>query len=247
MIVVRALTKSYGRKEVLRGVSFVAQPGESFVYGYGTDILGCVVERASGMALDALIASRITGPLGMVDTHFFLPAGKRERLTAVYSSTEDGGMQRAPEGARGQGHYVDGPRRSFAGGAGLVSTARDYARFLQMLINGGELDGVRLLSPVTVKYMASDHLRADTKFSGVTTLPLGTGFGLGFAVRNDTGRFEVVGNAGEYFWAGAAGTGFYVDPKHGIVCVWMTQGQPGMARRYDRYLFKQMVYQALVK
>jgi CubicO group peptidase (beta-lactamase class C family) len=112
-------------------------------------------------------------------------------------------------------------------------------------MNGGELDGVRLLSPTTVRYMTADHLGPDTKFSGTTTLPAGTGFGLGFAIRKETGRFEVTGNAGEYYWAGAAGTGFYVDPKEGIICVWMTQAQPGMARRYDRYLFKQMVYQAI--
>jgi CubicO group peptidase (beta-lactamase class C family) len=114
------------------------------------------------------------------------------------------------------------------------------------MINGGQLDGVRLLSPTTVKYMTADHLATDFKASGVTTLPAGTGFGLGFAVRRETGRFEVTGNAGEYFWAGAAGTGFYVDPKEDLICVWMTQGQPGLPRRYDRYLFKQMVYQALV-
>ena len=113
-----------------------------------------------------------------------------------------------------------------------------------MMINGGELDGVRLLSRTTVKYMSADHL-GDAKFSGVTTLPAGTGFGLGFAVRRETGLFEVTGSAGEYFWAGAAGTGFYVDPKEELVFVWMTQGQPGMARRYDRYLIKQMVYQAI--
>ena len=92
----------------------------------------------------------------------------------------------------------------------------------------------------------SDHL-GDAKASGATTLPAGTGFGLGFAVRRETGRFEVTGNAGEYYWAGAAGTGFYVDPKADLICVWMTQGQPGMARRYDRYLFKQLVYQAIAE
>jgi CubicO group peptidase (beta-lactamase class C family) len=93
--------------------------------------------------------------------------------------------------------------------------------------------------------MTSDHL-GDAKTSGATTLPAGTGFGLGFAVRRQTGLFEVTGSAGEYFWAGAAGTGFYVDPKEELICVWMTQSQPGMPRRYDRYLFKQMVYQAIV-
>jgi CubicO group peptidase (beta-lactamase class C family) len=100
------------------------------------------------------------------------------------------------------------------------------------------------LSPTTVKYMTSDHL-GDIKSSGFVALPPAIGFGLGFAVRRETGLFEVTGTAGEYFWAGAAGTGFYVDPKEQVICVLMTQAMPGMQRRYDRYLFKQLVYQAI--
>ena len=106
--------------ERLESLPFVSQPGEAWVYGYNTDVLGCVVERASGVSLDEFVRTRITGPLGMRDTHFFLPTDERQRLAAVYSSGEDGKAARAPEGARGQGHYVDGPRRSFSGGAGLV-------------------------------------------------------------------------------------------------------------------------------
>src|SRR5690606_22033142 len=104
---------------------FVQQPGAAWVYGYNTDVLGCVVERASGMPLDRFIRERITGPLGMTDTHFFLPQADRDRLATVYTPGDDGRVVRAPDGARGQGHYVDGPRTSFAGGAGMVSTARD--------------------------------------------------------------------------------------------------------------------------
>jgi CubicO group peptidase (beta-lactamase class C family) len=106
--------------ERLGTLPFVAQPGEKFVYGYNTDILGCVVEKTSGMPLDKFIETRITGPLGMKDTHFYVPPADRDRLAAVYSST-DSGYERAPEGAKGQGSYVSGPRRSFAGGAGLLS------------------------------------------------------------------------------------------------------------------------------
>ncbi len=106
--------------ERLGTLPFVAQPGESYVYGYNTDILGCVVERASGMPLDTFIAERITTPLGLKDTRFFLPAGERERLATVYSTGPDGTIVRAPEGPSGQGHYVDGPRKSFSGGAGLL-------------------------------------------------------------------------------------------------------------------------------
>ena len=226
--------------ERLARVPLAHQPGTTFEYSLSTDVLGRVVEAISGMALGEFLQARLFTPLGMTDTTFLVPQDKRDRLAQPYAFDP---ATKAPIKLLD----VTVPQKNDAGGAGGVGTALDYARFLQMLINGGELDGVRLLSPVTVKYMASDHLGPDTKFSGVTTLPGGTGFGLGFAVRNETGRFEVAGNAGEYFWAGAAGTGFYVDPKDEIVCVWMTQGQPGMARRYDRYLFKQMVYQAIVK
>ena len=142
--------------ERLGTLPFVAQPGEAWVYGYNTDILGCVVERASGMPLDEFIRTRITGPLGMKDTQFFLPAGAaRPARRGVCERQPTASIARAPEGARGQGHYVDGPRKSFAGGAGLLSTARDYARFLEMIRNGGALDGVRILSPRTVA--ADDH------------------------------------------------------------------------------------------
>jgi CubicO group peptidase (beta-lactamase class C family) len=133
--------------ERLATLPFIAQPGEAYVYGYNTDILGCVVERASGLSLDEFIRSRITGPLGMTDTYFFVPAAKAARLVTLYMNDSTGRIARAPEGSRGQGHYVEGPRRSFSGGAGIVSTARDYARFLQMILNRGEIDGVRILSP----------------------------------------------------------------------------------------------------
>jgi CubicO group peptidase (beta-lactamase class C family) len=226
--------------ERLAKVPLAHQPGTTFEYGLSTDVLGRIVEAISGMPLSEFLQQRLFTPLGMSDSAFLVPQEKVGRLAQPFA------MDAATNTAI-KLLDVTVPQKNDAGGAGSVGTASDYARFLQMLLNGGELDGERLLSPVTVRYMASDHLGPETKFSGVTTLPAGTGFGLGFAVRNETGRFEVTGNAGEYFWAGAAGTGFYVDPKDEIICVWMTQGQPGMARRYDRYLFKQMVYQAIVK
>src|SRR5262249_52616249 len=113
--------------ERLGTLPFVQQPGDAFVYGYNTDILGCVVEKASGMPLDQYIQTRITGPLGLKDTRFYVPAAERDRLAAVYGSGPDGKFVRSPEGSKGQGHYVEGPHKSFAGGAGLTSTARDYA------------------------------------------------------------------------------------------------------------------------
>src|SRR5919199_200413 len=159
--------------ERLGPLPFFAQPGEAYVYGYNTDVLGCVVERASGMPLDTYIESHITGPLGLKDTRFFLPAEQRDRLAAGYASRTDGTIERAPDGARGQGHYVDGPKRSFSGGAGLLSTARDYARFLEALRQGGTLDGVRILSPRTVRLMTTNQV-------GTLHSKDGLGFGLGF-------------------------------------------------------------------
>jgi CubicO group peptidase (beta-lactamase class C family) len=226
--------------ERLAKVPLAHQPGTTFEYSLSVDVLGRVIEAVSGMSLSQFLQQRIFGPLGMTDSAFIVPQNKVSRLAQPFAIDK---ATNTPINLLD----VTVPQKNDAGGAGSVGTAMDYARFLQMLINGGQLNGVHLLSPTTVAYMTADHLAPDFKASGVTTLPAGTGFGLGFAVRRETGRFEVTGNAGEYFWAGAGGTGFYVDPKADIICVWMTQGQPGMARRYDRYLFKQLVYQAIVE
>lgn len=222
--------------ERLASLPFVAQPGEAWVYGYNTDILGCVVEKASGMALDAFIAERITGPLGMVDTHFFVPTGKRDRLAAVYGSNTDGSASRAPDGPRGQGNYLDGPRRSFAGGAGLVSTARDYARFLQMLLNGGELEGVRILAPKTVQLMTTNHV-------GTLHSTSGLGFSLGFQTVDSFGA-NGMSSQGAYGWGGAYGSNYRVDPKEKLVVVFMVQQIPNRTDLPAK--FPTLVYQALV-
>jgi CubicO group peptidase (beta-lactamase class C family) len=220
--------------ERLGTLPFVSQPGEAWVYGYNTDILGCIAERASGMPLDQLIRSRITGPLGMTDTQFFLPASQRDRLAAVYT-LKDGRIARAPDGPRGQGNYVDGPRRSFAGGAGLLSTARDYARFLEMIRNGGALDGVRVLAPRTVALMTTNQ-------SGALHSPNGLGFGFGFET---TDRFGANGldSVGAYGWSGAYGSVYRVDPQSRLVLVLMIQVLPNTSNIGNR--FPTLVYQAL--
>lgn len=214
---------------------FVAQPGEAWVYGYNTDILGCVVERASGKPLDVFIRERITGPLGMRDTWFFVPQEHRGRMTAVYRSGPDGRAVRGDDGPRGQGHYVDGPRKSFAGGAGLVSTARDYARFLEMVRNGGVLDGVRILSPNGAELM-------HTNMVGTLHSTDGLGFGLGFETVD---RFGAAGfrSAGSYGWGGAYGSWYSVDPKERLVLVLMIQLIPNATTIQSR--FPTLVYQAL--
>lgn len=221
--------------ERLATLPFVAQPGESYVYGYNTDILGCVVERASGMALDKFIAERITTPLKMKDTRFFLPVADRGRLTTVYTSGPEGTIVRAPAGARGQGHYVDGPRKNFSGGAGLVSTARDYARFLEMMRNGGTLDGVRVLSPRSVALMTTNQ-------SGPLHSTTGLGFGFGFETVD---RYGALGfsSVGAYRWGGAYGSNYLVDPDAKMVMVYMIQLLPN--RGDLGQLIPALVYQAL--
>jgi CubicO group peptidase (beta-lactamase class C family) len=221
--------------ERLATLPFVSQPGESFVYGYNTDILGCVVERAAGMPLDKFIADRITIPLGMKDTRFFLPAVERDRLATVYSSGPDGAIMRAPEGALGQGHYVDGPRKNFAGGAGLLSTARDYARFLEMTRNGGVLDGVRILSPRSVALMTTNQ-------SGALHSTTGLGFGFGFETVDRYGALGL-SSVGAYRWGGAYGSNYLVDPDARLVVVYMIQQIPN--RTDLGQLIPALVYQAL--
>jgi len=221
--------------EKLGTLPFVAQPGDAWVYGYNTDILGCIAERASGMPLDQLIRTRITGPLGMKDTQFFLPASQRERLAAVYTLT-DGTIARAPDGARGQGHYVDGPHKSFAGGAGLLSTARDYARFMEMIRNGGALDGVRILSPRTVALMTTNQV-------GTLHSTSGLGFGFGFETTDRYGA-KSLESVGSYGWSGAYGSTYRVDPQTRTVMILMIQVLPNTSDVAERY--SNTVYQALL-
>jgi CubicO group peptidase (beta-lactamase class C family) len=224
--------------ERLAGLPFVAQPGERWVYGYSTDVLGCVVERAAGAPLDEVIRARITDPLGMKDTHFFLPAEKKGRLTAVYSSGAEMKITRAPDGPKGQGNYVEGPRRSFSGGAGLLSTARDYGRFLQMLLNGGTLEGTRVLAPRTVALMTTNQ-------TGTLYSQTGQAFGLGFFIIEQPGADGHVESAGSFGWGGAYGSSYEVDPKEHLVLVFMIQMLPNRTDVATK--FPMLVYQALVE
>jgi len=223
--------------EKLGTLPFVAQPGEKYVYGYNTDILGCIVEKASGLSLDEFIRSHITGPLGMTDTYFFLPPEKRAHFAAVYGSDANGKAVRQVDGQKGQGHYVDGPRKSFSGGAGLVSTAHDYATFLEALRNGGALGKVRILSPHAVKLMTTNQMP-----EGITNAK-GLGFGFGFEV---TSRYGVVGmeTEGSWGWGGAYGTYYRVDPVERLTTVMMIQLIPNSTDFTDK--FKASIYQALL-
>ncbi|NVJ45898.1 MAG: beta-lactamase family protein, partial [Cytophagia bacterium] len=219
-----------------------AQPGESFVYGYNTDILGALIEVVSGMPLDQYLKTKITDPLGMNDTYFYLPQDKASRLATVYSSTNNG-VERAPNkgGMVDQGQYVNGPRKSFSGGAGFLSTAHDYAKFLQMMLNGGVYNGHRILSPKTVELMTTAYLKDD-----MFPWNPGVGFGLGFSVVTDFAARSNMGSNGEFAWGGAYHSTYWVDPKEELVVVYFTQLIPAIGVD-DHDKLRSLVYQAIVK
>jgi CubicO group peptidase (beta-lactamase class C family) len=212
------------------------QPGEVYQYGYSTDVLGYLVEVVSGMPLDRFFAERIFGPLRMVDSCFYLPPEKSARLANVYGW--EGGKLVLKETAANS-RYVHGPRKCFAGGAGLLSTVNDYGRFLQMLLNDGELDGVRILSRKSVELMRADHV--GDKYNGDTKA-----FGLGFWVLEDLGVYGELGSVGSYGWGSAYFPQYLVDPKERMVAMFMTQHMPSGGLDLNQR-FKSLVYQALVK
>jgi CubicO group peptidase (beta-lactamase class C family) len=225
--------------ERLASLPFAAQPGEKYVYGYSTDILGAVVEKASGMPLDQFMRVRIFEPLKMTDTAFFVPREKRDRLATVYSLGTDGILVRAPEPKTGQGDYVDGPRACFGGGAGLTSTAVDYLRFLQMLLNGGELDGVRVLGPKSIEMMTSNQIGRLYREDG------GLGFGLGFETTDDVGAAGRPDTLGSYGWGSAYYSKFWVDPEEKLIALFLTQLIPATGNDLQDK-FRYLVYQAIV-
>ncbi len=225
---------------VLATIPLMFEPGTVWEYSRATDLLGTLVEVVSGQSLGQYLQDHILGPLGMVDTSFVVPPDKHHRIAEPFATDPDGGI--APR-------LIDirKPVALEAGGAGLASTAADYARFLQCLLNGGALDGQRILSPTTVRYMTADHLggigvhRAGR--SG-ELLPPGHGFGLGFAVRTEEGVAAMAGSKGLYFWGGIAGTTFFVDPVKDFFAVMMVQA-PNQ-RDFYRPLFRNLVYAALL-
>jgi len=218
-----------------------AHPGEKYVYGYNTDILGVVIEKVSGKSLDEFITSRILAPLGMKDTYFYLPQNKVNRLSTVYSAFADKPLERAPDPGHmtGQGAYVNGPRKSFSGGAGLLSTASDYARFLQMMLNKGTLNGQRILAPSTVELMTVNHL-------GKIPYNAGQGFGLGFSTCENLGERGTPGSLGEFGWGGAYGSTYWVDPKEDMVVVYFKQLIPTNGID-DQAKLRTLIYQAIIK
>ncbi|WP_334654518.1 serine hydrolase domain-containing protein [Sphingomonas panaciterrae] len=222
-------------------------PGTSWNYSVSTDVLGAVVQRVSGMSLPQFFEQRIFKPLGMNDTGFTVPSEKLDRLVDCYTLVPGKGrvmFDRAEES------MWSTPFTLVSGGGGLVSTALDYQRFCQMCLNGGTLDGVRILGRKTIDLMTQNHLPNGADLSLMSrslfseTQNAGTGFGLGFAVTIDTARSMMPGSVGEYYWGGMFSTAFFIDPVERLTMVFMTQLSPSMIYPIRREL-KTMIYSAL--
>lgn len=225
------------------------QPGSTWEYGMSVDVLGRIVEVVSGTPFDQFLEQRITKPLGMRDTAFY---ASPEQMARMVQMQVDPATGKRPD----MGAVEDLTKEKvkwFSGGGGLLSTASDYARFCQMLVSGGELDGVRLLSPKTLAVMTSDQVPQHAArvaqpelTQDLTPVPdLGQSFGLGFAVRTDLGHSPVSGSVGDAFWAGAAGTYFWIDPQEKLYAVMMLQ-MPFLQAGVYRRGMREIVYGALV-
>ena len=222
------------------------QPGEVWDYSMSTDVLGCIVEVVAGLDLDRFIAERITGPLGMRDTGFMVSAKDADRIAEAQVDPKTG--ERPP-----MSRTLTRRPKFLSGGGGMVSTAPDYLRFAQMLLGGGEREGVRILSRKSVELMRSDHLPPGIAFSATTraqfeeSAPIpefGQGFGLGFCVRKEAGLNPVPGSVGDFYWSGVHGTYFWIDPSEQLIGILMLCA-PDLRRHY-RALMRQLTYQAFL-
>jgi CubicO group peptidase (beta-lactamase class C family) len=221
--------------EAMAALPLMHQPGEVWEYSLSTDVLGRVVEIVEGARLSEVLQKRLFGPLDMVDTAFFTPESKLARRAEPFSFDF---MTAAGVDA----HSVTAPPRFQSGGGGLMSTLADYTRFAAMLSFGGAIDGVRILSPRTLAFMASDHLDAGVRKDHYLLWP-GHGFGLGFAVRTDPGKAPTAGSVGEFFWGGMMGTAFWVSPRDSLFAVLMVQTPEN--REYFRVLFRNLISAAI--
>ena len=226
-------------------------PGERWNYSVSIDVLGYLVQKLSGQSFGEFLRARIFEPLSMRDTAFSVPSAKLDRLASCYMPKKGGGLE-IQDDSRGS-TYAEPPKLE-SGGGGLVSTAADYMRFCRMMLNGGELDGVRLLSPKTVEMFSlnllpggklmADMVPGDGMFSEAGYA--GVGFSLGCAVTMDIAKTHIPGSRGEYFWGGAAGTAFWIDPAEQLIVVFMTQVMGSEARLRLRRDLRTLVYTALV-
>ena len=228
-------------------IPLVCQPGTKWTYSNATAVLGYLVQVVSGQPFDEFLRERVFGPLGLVDTAFFLPEDKLSRLATVYSPARGGGIRPLDNSITNRYRR---PHTFFSGGAGLVSTATDYMRFCQMLLNGGSLGDVRLVAPETVEMMRSDQLAGDLKpyavDEGMAPYTRGCGFGFGFCVVDDMAEHGVAGSEGMYFWFGAASCYFWIDPAQDLIALLMTQFMPIWHRTLESE-FRADVYGALIE
>ena len=213
----------------------ICQPGAEWNYSRSTDILGRIIEIVSGKTLGAFLTERILAPLQMAETAFFTGEENAGRLAESFPTDPWSGEKVQLF------NMLDKPAME-SGGGGLVSTTMDYARFCQMLLDGGTLDGTRLIGRKTLELMASDHLGPSVAIKGTLLTP-GHGFGLGFAVRTQQGIASFPGSIGQFFWSGMGGTFFWIDPKEELFAIFMSQG-PGQ-REYTRTLVRNLVYAAV--
>ena len=226
----------------LAGVPLLFNPGDRWEYGLGVDVLGRLVEVVSGKSLDEFFRTRIFEPLGMKDTYFYPPENKLERLATAYTYYEDKGLNRFPDSPITEGSFVysadyayKGPKKLFAGGAGLSSTAMDYARFCQMMLDGGKAGSTRLLSRKSVELMTQDQLGKISPDQG---------FGLGFGVEGVKAPLSELGSPGEFLWGGFFYTAFTIDPKEQVIVIFMAQLHPTGGLSLDRQV-NALAYQAI--
>lgn len=238
-----------GMIETLAGLPLDFSPGEAWNYSVSTDVVGYLVQKVAGKPLDVVLQERIFAPLKMVDTGFFVREDQRSRFAACYEATPDGLMKLQDDP---QASPFLAPPTLLSGGGGLVSTAADYQRFCRMLLNGGELEGARILAPKTLQLMRANHLpgggdltrHSRSMFSESTYA--GVGFGLGFAVVFDPPQTLLPSSLGEFYWGGMASTAFWVDPVEEVTVVFMTQLLPSSATTVRREL-RNLVYSALIE
>ena len=232
--------------EQAAALPLVAQPGSEWNYSISTDVLGHLVAVISGQPFEHFLREQVIEPLGMTDTAFHVPAGKLDRFAANYARAPDGSLRLIDDPAESPYRV---PRRLCSGGGGLVSTASDYMRFCQLMLNRGELDGVRLLGRKTVELMTMNHLRGDMADMGQPRFSespyFGIGFGLGFSVTLDPAKAQILGTPGEYAWGGAASTAFWIDPAEEMAVLLLTQLMPSSTYPIRREL-RVLTYQAVV-
>ncbi len=244
--------------EDLAKIPLEFSPGEAWNYSVATDVLGYLVGKISGQPFEQFLKEHILNPLGMNDTDFFVPKDKAHRFAACYSADPNGGMTFHTTERKGSLTLQDDPTTSsflsppsfISGGGGLCSTAADYLTFCRTLLNGGELGGVRLLGPKTLKLMASNHLPGGVDLPTMSRSLFseasynGIGFGLGFAVTMNPAQTLIAGSPGEYAWGGAATTSFFIDPAEELITIFMTQVLPSSAYPLRREI-RTMVYAAI--